>query len=291
MPPCLGADVSLSVGTYEVPCDSWWDMMFKTNVRKGIAIILFSIVFFATMPLTSVMADIAPVPNSGSSIGMTQTISSYLGVVNVTLTVYSEITEGHGIFIVRNPSNESENLNLYFDPGNAAKDVRVEINGFVISTLNDTVNNKLVTKFNTTVNINDSSTISIDWKVPSKVSYSVSLFKTKITKWQVGYLIIGKGSWQRSIESVSIIFDMKTKEFEKYHANIQPTEESVNQQGFPVLKYQYNNFSNDELFIMIGGDSISDYTNFMIICGVTVGIIVIVVALVGTIMWKNKKRK
>ena len=76
--------------------------------------------------------------------------------------------------------------------------------------------------------------------------------------WESGYLIICTRAWDRAIDSVDITFNVRCDEFKNYEANYSPSSESLNEKGYPVISFHYDDFNEPEQMIVITGDEKND---------------------------------
>jgi len=232
----------------------------------------------------SVKADLAATP--ATSIGISNNNSTFLKTVDVNLEVYSDVTICRGTFIIFNPSNITENLQICFDPGHNAQNYTVYVNnvvwtttrGSMISAYYDYLYNGVL--FNISINPLTETTIVIDWTF-SSTSGSGGIY-WKETRYEVNYLIIGTAGWNHTIDNVNVTFKLKSNHFKDYTSNYQPS--SVEFNDGTELHFNYVNFSYEQLEISIDGDTI---TYNICLIGIVIGVVII--AVIGIIFYMRKK--
>lgn len=249
------------------------------KVSMFVLSILICSLFTGLFITENAKADVAPVPPE-AGFGTNITYNTYLKNVDVEIDLYKEYANGHGEFTLSNPSNSSEFLELYFDPGVDSIQTNVTINDEKITTkkqfidyehfefYNGHSDKPEVTVFNCSISSYSSLIINIDWVMDVKTVYThfdtqTGDVESKTTSWTVNYLIIGPStcdneltpcieSWNRSIDNVCVSFDVHCEEFKDYSTNID-MENSTNSEGYPILTYCCNNFSEPYLRLTIEG--------------------------------------
>jgi hypothetical protein len=232
----------------------------------------------------NVKADIAATP--ATSIGISNNNSTYLKSVDVNLEVYSDVTICRGTYIIHNPSNITENLQVCFDPGHNAQNYTVYVNnvvwtttrGSMISAYYDYLYDGVL--FNLSVNPFTETSVVIDWTF-SSTSGSGGIYSS-VTRYEVNYLIIGTAGWNHTIDNVNVTFKLKSNHFKDYTSNCQPT--SVEFNDGTELHFNYVNFSYEQLEISIDGDTIT-YN----ICLIGIVIWIVIIAVIWIIYIKLKK--
>lgn len=256
-------------------------------MRITVTIIVVSFLIVTSfMIFENVKGDVKPAyPEAG--FGPKKTFNTYLKDVNVTIDLYKDYADGYGEFILSNPSNQSEFLELFFDPGIRSKETNITINGEAVDTNNVILSDEHynyydfhreaygVPIFNVSIDSNSSVTINIDWVMDTKGTYTqfypADGSSQSTTSWEVSYLIIGPSScedessncidsWNKSIENVCVSFDVHCQEFNNYTANVQMNE-SINAEGYPYLVYCYQNFTDPYLRLTINGATITSEKN------------------------------
>lgn len=215
----------------------------------------------------SYLCDLAPTTSTGS-LGTTLNVNTFLKEVNVSIDLNADYSDGKGSFVLENPSNISENLELYFDPGSEIFEPLVNINGIIIPTREEYITETAysdiiypdynVTVFDVSIESHSTINITIYWKTPSQRYYYPSnpILSGNSTTWEMSYFIIGKSCWNHSIDKVDVTFNILCDEFRNYYTSELP--HSIEESNSTIsISYHYDDFSYDNKMLTITGKSTS----------------------------------
>ncbi len=291
------------------------------NERNGECITSIIVIFLlSSIFCSNAVADIGhhpPDPPESSGLGTEQVnISSYLKTVEVYLTAYDEVAYGNGSYILENPSNRSEELDLYFDPGEEAENVTIEVNheplSYSMRKLGRTESNfwsKMVASFPLDLSAREAVEINILWEMKTKTRDEDNIFwiipyESVDIYWRFSYLIIATSSWNRNIENVNLTFDIRSDRFKDYeieywnrgsddhliYDEFSPSEIGTNEHGFDVIHFRFENFSKPSLYILITGDSEGSDHGIACCGGIIFSVVIIVLMLERVTSIKRKRQ-
>ncbi len=261
-----------------------------TNSRDRVQNIVIFIVAssFITICFLPVITsgDVAPrpIPPSGLGSAGENNYTTYLKYVNVTMDLYGDISRGYGKFILYNPSNQPENITLFFDPGYEPKNCTIHVDGVDVDTWVDEIevtterpyipgDRYSVILFNVSSNPHSEHTVSISWETNSSKTYYYS--KTYVdessvphyyrlyqrTEWVMYYLIISRSGWNEPIEEVNVTFDIHSVEFYNYTQHMTSKEYddpyfsrivTNKTDGFNVVSYRLRDVWCEDILLKIG---------------------------------------
>ncbi len=241
-----------------------------------------SILFSSLAPLAA--ADLGhhkPDPPEGSGPGTEMAnVSSYLKHVDVYLSAYDERAYCNGSYILSNPSNQSEDLEIYFDPGDPPLEAALTIDGKTVNyttrRIGRTVSNywaKEVLSFPLNLSAGEEAEVNISWEMETKTEYDDEIlwfvpYASIDVDWHFSYLIIATSAWERNIETVNVTFDIRSERFSNYrleyqshgsydyftYHDVSPSEIETNEDGFDTVHFRFQNFSRPSLYILLSGD-------------------------------------
>ena len=262
----------------------------------------------ATMLFPTVEADIGPKqpdPPESSGLGTEQTnISTYLRYVDVHIQVHDHKALCNGSFVLSNPSNGSESLELYFDPGVPVHNPSVQVDGnktdYIIEDLGRTTSNfwaRDVVSFTLPIMEQSEARVELSWEMETSTSWHGQIgplpFGNKGKNWEISYLIIATSAWDHNIEDVNLTFDIRSQHFQDYdilyrsiaeeyesleYHDVEPTLVTTNEEGLAMINFHFQNFSKPSLYILVQGDEELDRTECWGLCGafIILGALVIV---------------
>ncbi len=260
--------------------------------------------------------------------------------VNIFLEFYEEEIDGLGIYSLKNPTGSDQKLTLFFDPSHEPRDCTVYTINNTIETWSGELKESYyknerwrthvpygrydsshpVQFFNVSIPANQTKEVIIDWKMRSKVTYTLtyngifSFFpiqsnKEKHKDWGSSYLIISNSSWSRPIKNIIIRGRSHSDEFNNmtisgYHQgnesydpielkdipNIQVDKEKVS--GHTHFVVTANNWSEKNTIINFDGKHVEKPIKTLNPCFFVMFSPLIILSLVIIWdKWKEYKRK
>ena len=223
---------------------------------------------------------------------------TYLKNVRTFLIIEDESANGTGYYTIYNPSNETENLTICFDPGTQRTNVTVMVDGsyvnhyiggiksdYLVHTWmeNESYRGNL---FNVTIHPKSFSNITIEWNF-GIIEGSRTLY-TKRTSYIARYLIIGYAGWNHTIDNVEVTFRLNSSHFDEFSLS-SGNNTPYDSNGVTIIQYQFTDFDMEEYELVILGDSytvdlrVRNYT-YYVLAGIISTIIV-----VGIFYYRKKK--
>ena len=284
--------------------------MTKSRI-KIISIVLLITLIIVINSSRNVTADIEPDIIGSVGLQTTDEINTYLAHVNVSIELFDNVARCKGNYTLNNPSEINESFSLIFDPGNKPNNITISIGNDstnytekIIDEFNNSLDKRDVVTFSVEIESNNSLSILIEWEMVTIREWSHIIFlgipigKRDHISWDTSYLIIGMRSWNRPIESVDLIINIKTTQFEDYElkfrynddyrnqGNLMPTNISKNELDYNRIYFHFEDFSEGSLLITINGERVDETTWHPFSIGIL--IIAIVLFLVMLKILKNK---
>lgn len=253
----------------------------KLKVGKIVSIVFVLVLVISGLVFTASTnsADIVPTPiNTGIGIPGSANCSTYLKEVDVTLDLYKNHSEGNGKFILENPSDQRENLTLFFDPSHEPKNCEVFVDGEEVEIWkkmlnlsyyekNDLINPYNVVFFEVSIKPEQAKNVSIGWDMASSNlrTYIDQYYISYSRDWQVSYMIISREGWEEPIERVNVKIDVHSQCFQEADISTGDADSFVrkeNSDGFSTIYVNYTDWYESNQKITIDGRETVRYSSF-----------------------------
>jgi hypothetical protein len=220
--------------------------MLRNRILRIICLFVITILFIPQFSQVS-SGDIFTHPSHpvNQSQGKLNDSSSsvYLEYVNITIDLYKDSVFGKGIFTLNNPSNQSADLTLFFDPSYYAESCTIKTYQETIDVTYDKLEESYYKSFQQTYsqsmddtpydlpqfNINITPNSSLDLQISWETTPFVEFFEeyndqldfemyewvgNSVTDWGNSYFIISKSSWPEPIKKFVITFISHHEKFD-----------------------------------------------------------------------------
>jgi hypothetical protein len=196
---------------------------------------------------------------------VTEKAPPHLESVEVLIDVYARHGEGAATYVLRNPTAEDEDLQIFFEPGrNDASSTEVWVDGIPVETSWETIgcsyipNEPYVQADVFGVQIPALSDVQIDITWTCKSTFG--------GRQDVSYLIISTDAWAEPITSVSVTFDVHCAGYESAVDEFEG-DTSLNDEGYPTFTLQEQDVSGPAREVEVQGAYIADDDEGLIIGG------------------------